>query len=93
MNKPKPKKLPVFKNIEEESDFWDKTCTEDYLSEDVTEEFLSEMKKHAKTKTKVTLRFDDELLNNLKTAAKKNGVPYQRFAREILKMGLSKLKV
>lgn len=93
MTKKKLKKLPNFKSIEEESDFWDENCTEDYPSEDVTVAFFEEMKMNTKAKIKVTLRFDDDLLNKLKTAAKKNGVPYQRFTRELLKMSLSKLNV
>jgi len=44
MAKKKLKKLPAFKNVEEESDFWDNNSLEDFPTVDVTEEFLREIK-------------------------------------------------
>jgi len=50
MAKKKLKNLPVFKNIEEESDFWDNNSLEDFPSVAVTEEFLKKIKKKKNSK-------------------------------------------
>jgi predicted DNA binding CopG/RHH family protein len=42
-------------------------------------------------KKKVTLSLDEELLGQLKEAAKQRGISYQALAREILRRGLNML--
>ena len=85
----KIKKLPKFKNIDEESDFWDNHSTTIFESEDVTKEFEKELKKSCATKKKMTIRLEPDLISDLKKAAVKYGVPYQKFTRELLRTGLS----
>ena len=46
------KRLPLFKNIEQESDFWDAHSTSDFDSEDVTEDFFKQMKIRSQPKSK-----------------------------------------
>jgi len=87
----KIKSLPRFKSVEEESDYWDKKSTTDFDSEDITEEFLNELRNSSGHKKKITIRLDEDLIHNLKKAAKKHGVPYQRFTRELLRVGIRKI--
>jgi len=83
MNRKKPK-LPAFKSVDEESDYWDRTSTAEYDSEDVTEAFFEELRSRAEPKKKVTLRLEPELIEDLKAIARKHGMPYQSLARELL---------
>jgi len=90
MNKEK-NRLPAFKSVEEESDYWDRTSTAGYDSEDVTESFFEELRSRAEPKKKVTLRLESELINDLKTLARRHGMPYQTLARELLWVGVSRV--
>ena len=56
----KTRRLPAFKNVEEESDFWDRTSTAEYDSEDVTDAFFEDLRARAEPKKKVTLRLEAE---------------------------------
>lgn len=85
------KKMPKFKTIEEESNYWDNQSTTVFESEEITEEFFKSLKKSSEPKKKVTLRLDIDLIEKLKKAAKKFGVPYQKFTRELIKTGVSKV--
>ncbi len=78
------KRLPKFKNIEEESEYWDNHSTTDFDSVEITDDFIRNLKKSNIPKKKVTIRLDIELIDSLKRAAKKHGVPYQRFMRELI---------
>ncbi len=77
------KQIPVFKNEDQERQFWDK--------HDLTE-FLDQLKpanidfSQLKPSTKpITVRLPESLLHNLKKIAHKNDVPYQ----SLLKIYLS----
>ncbi len=89
--KRKTQKLPAFKNVEEESDYWDRTSTAEYDSEDVTEAFFEDLRSKAAPKKKVTLRLEAELIEDLKAVASKHGMPYQSLARELLWTGVTRV--
>ncbi len=87
----KTKKIPKFRSIEEESDYWDNKSTTNFDSEDITDEFFKELQNRTGHKKKITIRLDEELIYNIKKIAKKHGVPYQRFTRELLRVGIKKI--
>lgn len=82
------KKIPKFKDENEESDFWlnnDSTEYVDWLkSEKVTFENL---KPSAKS---ISLRLPETLLRKLKNEANKKDIPYQSLMKIILAEGLQK---
>ncbi len=89
MKKTKP--IPKFKNIEEESNFWDTHSTEEYGNwAPITKtEFLNEI--HAEKKNRISIRIENELLAQLKKKAKTYKMPYQTFTRFLIKTSLAKV--
>lgn len=87
--KTKIKQVPVFKTIEEESDYWDNHEITEENSIDVTEEFYRQLENDKKKK--ITIWLDTGLINKLKQQSKKFGIPYQKFTRTILKASLAKI--
>ncbi|MBI3385157.1 BrnA antitoxin family protein [Candidatus Gottesmanbacteria bacterium] len=78
----KLKKIPFFKNEDEERDFWDKHDTTDYFdtSKPVNID-LSELRPSTKS---VTIRLSESLLSSLKNLAHKRDVPYQSLMKIFL---------
>jgi predicted DNA binding CopG/RHH family protein len=76
------KKIPKFKNEQEEREFWETHDTTDYLD-------WSKAKKvrftnlHPSTET-ISLRLPISLLNSIKSEANKKDVPYQSYIKIIL---------
>ncbi|EKE05152.1 MAG: hypothetical protein ACD_19C00425G0013 [uncultured bacterium] len=76
------KKIPKFKNIEDEQVFWQKNDTSEYfdLSSPVDYDF-SDLKPSTKV---VTLRIPKHMLSSLKVAANKRDIPYQSLMKVFL---------
>ncbi|HPG31953.1 MAG TPA: CopG family antitoxin [bacterium] len=83
------KKLPAFKTVEEESDFFDNHSLDEFETEDVTNEFYKELEKEKKKK--ITLWLDTDTINTLKSKAGQYGVAYQKFTRTLLKTSLERI--
>lgn len=85
MKKKAPEKIPVFKNAEQEAEFWDTHSAADYgLFPADADEILAELKAGHQQKRNVTLRLEPELMNRLRRKAQRMGVKYQTFVREWL---------
>lgn len=82
------KKIMRFNSLEEEMEFWDTHDATDFEAKEVTvEEILGELQRHPKN-TQVTLHLEDELLNQIKALAAKQGVSYSSLMREFLWRGV-----
>ena len=70
------KKIPKFKNEEEEANFWDTHDTTQYFdwSKAIVNPVFPNLKMSTKT---ITLRVTASLLDSLKSIANKKDVPYQ----------------
>ena len=83
MNKTKKlKTIPIFKNEDEEAEFWNTHDSTEYVdwSKAVHVEFPN-IKPTTKT---ITLRLPVNLLNSIKTLANKKDVPYQSLMKILL---------
>jgi predicted DNA binding CopG/RHH family protein len=78
------KKLPVFKSDKEAEDFLDQDLS-DYISAENFAPFQFEFKPKQKS---VNLRISEELLNAVRAAAHRRGIPYQRYIRQTLEAAL-----
>jgi predicted DNA binding CopG/RHH family protein len=82
------KKIPHFKSLEEEMEFWDTHSVTEFEAKEVTvEEILEELKSRS-VKTKVTLYLETEMQNQLKTLAANRDISYSSLIRELLWKGL-----
>ncbi len=69
------KRLPKFKNEEEEREFWSNHDSTEYLEWEKAKPIVfSNLKPSTKT---ISLRLPESMLNNLKLIANKRDVPYQ----------------
>ena len=89
----KKKKIPSFKNEDEEREFWSSTDSVDYIDWESAEKvILPNLKPSLKT---ISLRLPENLLNELKFLANKKDVPYQSllnmFLAERVQFELKKL--
>jgi predicted DNA binding CopG/RHH family protein len=76
------KKIPKFKSIDEEIEFWDKNEATDFFNFDNSEKITFP---NLKPSTKmISLRLPEALLERLKTLANKNDVPYQSLIKILL---------
>jgi predicted DNA binding CopG/RHH family protein len=78
----KLKKIPTFKNEDEEADFWDTHSPLDYfdMSKAVRATFPN-LKPSTKT---ISLRLPEYLLNSIKALANQRDVPYQSLMKILL---------
>lgn len=83
------KTLPTFATEEDELRFWDEHDPSDYI--EGPSDVIVRLKRPAKRP--VTLRLDEDLLADLKEAAARHGLPYQRLMRELLRQALTALVV
>lgn len=82
------KKMMHFKSLDEEMEFWDTHDATEFEAKEVTvEEILGELRRHSKN-TRVTLRLETDLLNQIKALAARRGVSYSSLMRELLWMGV-----
>jgi predicted HicB family RNase H-like nuclease len=101
MAKRKRPVIPKFSSEEEERAFWEQVDVDEFL-EGPADDIVLELKRRGRKrivssrwqagrKKKVTLNLDEELLGQLKEAAKQRGISYQALAKEILRRGLEML--
>ena len=77
------KKVPVFKNEEEERAFWAKADASEYIDWSKAEKVtFSNLKPSTKT---ISLRIPEFILDELKLLAHKRDVPYQSLIKMFLK--------
>ncbi len=84
------KKIPKFKSISEENDFWQTHDSVDYID-------WSQAKQasfpHLKPSTKtISLRLPETLLNEIRILANKEDVPYQSLMKMLLAQGVNALR-
>ena len=83
--KQKKLKMPQFKTVEQEAEFWESHSAANYhLASADPVEVLTDLKNRHRKKRNVTLRLEPELMKRLKSRAKKVGVRTQTFVREWL---------
>jgi predicted DNA binding CopG/RHH family protein len=76
------KKIPKFKSVDEEIEFWDKNEATDFFNFENSERITFP---NLKPSTKmISLRLPEALLERLKTLANKNDVPYQSLIKILL---------
>lgn len=76
------KKIPKFKNEEEERAFWSKESPLDYLDQKGAKKVtLSNLKSSTEV---ISLRLPTGLLSDIKLVANKNDIPYQSFMKMML---------
>lgn len=78
--KKKTKKLPAFRSLEEESDYWDKHSLTEHLDEfkPVKTRFTGP------TKHLMSIRIDLDLVQRIRRIAERKGVPYQTLMQQWL---------
>ncbi len=78
----KKKKIPNFKNEEQEREFWDTHDSTEYIDWNNGEKLvLPNLKPSLKT---ISLRLPESLINELKVLANKKDVPYQSLLKMFL---------
>ena len=76
------KKIPKFKNEDEERAFWSKASPLDYLDRKIARKVaLSNLKPSTEV---ISLRLSTGLLSDIKLVANKNDIPYQSFMKMML---------
>ncbi|GAB6194694.1 BrnA antitoxin family protein [Desulfocastanea catecholica] len=76
------KQLPVFKNEDEEKEFWNTHDSTEYINWDQAERVIfSNLKPSVK---KISLRLPESMLEELKLLANKKDVPYQSLMKIFL---------
>ena len=76
------KKMPKFKNEEEERDFWSDHDATDYVAfSDAREALFPDLKPTTRT---ISVRLPETLIDKLKTLANKRDVPYQSLLKVLL---------
>lgn len=73
------KKIPLFKSIQEEADFWDTHSINDYLPE--LKETRMEYNPRVKKESNVVLRMEPELKKRLSTLSRKKGLTLSTLIR------------
>ena len=81
--KNKLKKVPKFKNEDEERKFWAEVDSTEYIDW-ADGEIVALPKLKPSTKT-ISLRLPESMLDEIRTIANKHDVPYQSFIKIILK--------
>lgn len=78
----KLKKIPLFRNEEEERDFWAKNDSSEYIEWKKAERvILPKLKPSTKT---ISLRLPEYILDEIKMLARKKDVPYQSLIKMFL---------
>ncbi len=80
------KKLPVLKSDKEAEDLLNQDLS-DYISAENLAPFPFEYKPKQKL---VNLRISEELLSAVRAAARRRGIPYQRYIRQALEIALKR---
>ena len=80
------KKIPTFKNEEEESTFWDTHDTSEYF--DIVKAKKVRFANLKKTTKSISLRLPVDMIEELKVKANAMDVPYQSYIKMILNSSL-----
>ncbi len=84
------KKIPKFKSLTQESIFWQKHNSVDYIEWDQAKEAsFPNLKPSTES---ISLRLPEGLLNEIKILANKQDIPYQSFMKVLLTKGVSAFK-
>lgn len=84
------KKIPKFKSAVQEKDFWQTHDSSDYIDwTHAKKAIFPKLKPSTKT---ISLRLPDSLLNEIKTLANKEDVPYQSLIKMLLAQGVRSLR-
>lgn len=83
---PKLKKIPHFKNEDEEAKFWNRVDSTEYLDWDKAEHWVFPNLKFSSEP--ITIRLPKGLVNDYKLKANKMDVPYQSLMKQVLYKGL-----
>jgi len=78
----KLKKIPKFKNEDEEREFWSKANSSDYI--DWSKSKVAAFPKLKPSTKTISLRLPEHIIEGLKTLANKRDVPYQSLIKIIL---------
>jgi predicted DNA binding CopG/RHH family protein len=73
----KRKKLPNFKTEQEEREFWDTHSSEEYVDWDKVEVINAPFPKLKPSTKTISIRLPEPMLEELRSLANKNDVPYQ----------------
>ena len=73
----KRKKLPNFKKEQEEREFWDTHGSEEYVNWNKVEVINAPFPKLKPSTKTISIRLPETMLEELKSLANKNDVPYQ----------------
>jgi predicted DNA binding CopG/RHH family protein len=77
------KKIPLFKNEDEEREFWSENDSSEFVDWKKSEKvILPKLKPSTKT---ISLRLPEHILDELKMMARKRDVPYQSLIKIFLK--------
>lgn len=83
----KLKKIPEFKNEQEEREFWEIHDSEEYM--DWSNAHLARFPNLKKSTKSISLRLPADMLEKLKTQANALDVPYQSYIKMLLQKELS----
>lgn len=84
----KLKKIPTFKNEQEERKFWESADSTEYIDWSMSKKVsFPNLKPSTKT---ISLRLPESMLNEIKLLANKRDVPYQSLIKIILKERIDK---
>ena len=84
----KPKTIPTFRSEAEEIEFWDRHDPREYMTE-IVDDVIWDIK--PERKTRISLRVEPSLIEDLKRLAKKHDTRYQTLARGLIKRGIREL--
>jgi len=83
-------RIPEFKNIEEEAEFWDTHDITDFL-DDMELEDIKFIRK--KPLTTISFRIEEDKAKELKRLARKLKIPYTVLIREIVSKALERIRI
>lgn len=75
-------RIPIFKSIEEEAAFWDTHSSEEFADELTTVENVKFVK--AYSKKALTVRFDEDMFEELTKEAREKGIGPSTLARMVI---------
>jgi predicted DNA binding CopG/RHH family protein len=79
----KLKEIPVFKNEDEEREFWTREDSDDYVNWEQAESVV--LPKLKPTTRTISLRISESMLEKIRLIANKRDVPYQSLIKMFLK--------
>lgn len=88
----KPLSVPKFKNEEEEFEFWSNLDLSEYFEPSDFKQVVFPNLKRTKRKM-ISMRLPLPLIEEAKAKANKLDVPYQRLMEEVLRQGITSLKI